>query len=304
MPELPEVETIRKGLQKTVVGKRIKSVEVRLGKIISLGPRTVSNQRRTNQKKLIEFQRTIQGQKILKAERRAKMLILDLSGPYSLLIHLKMTGQLIFAKKGEHKKVKIFNTPNSTQEFLPHKYTHVIFDFTNGDRLYYNDLRQFGYMRLVKDSEVVAVKELSEYGPEPLRAEFTLQYLINRGVRRPKLSIKQFLMDPKVVAGIGNIYSDEILYWSKIRPERALISLNRKDWQAIFRNIPFILRRALAAHGSSVGDFFRIDGSEGQFGREHMVYGRYGEKCKKCASIVKSAKLGGRTSSFCPKCQR
>ena len=304
MPELPEVETIKKGLEKTIVGKQIRSVRVKLGKIISLGPRTVSNHRRINQKKLIEFQKTLAGQKILKADRRAKMLILDLSGPYSLLIHLKMTGQLIFARKGERKKVKIFNAANSIQEFLPHKYTHVIFEFTNGDKLFYNDLRQFGYMRLVKDSDVASVRELSEYGPEPFAPEFTLDYLVKRGGRRPKLSIKQYLMDSKVVAGIGNIYSDEILYWSKIRPERTLQSLNRKDWQAIFRNIPIVLRRVLHAHGSSVGDFFRIDGSEGRFGREHMVYGRYGEKCKKCSSIVKSVKLGGRTSSYCPKCQK
>src|SRR3989344_4348089 len=118
MPELPEVETIKKGLEKTLVGKQIRSVRVKLGKIISLGPRTVSNHRRINQKKLIEFQKTLAGQKILKADRRAKMLILDLSGPYSLLIHLKMTGQLIFARKGERKKVKIFNAANSIQEFL------------------------------------------------------------------------------------------------------------------------------------------------------------------------------------------
>ena len=141
-----------------------------------------------------------------------------------------MTGQLVFAKKGEKKVMKILNIANGRREPLPHKYTHVIFGFSDGSRLYYNDMRQFGYLRVVTDRELLHVRELLEYGPEPDDKKFTVDYLIARAKTRPKLSVKQFLMDPKVVAGIGNIYSDEILYWAKIRPARSLRSLDRADF--------------------------------------------------------------------------
>lgn len=232
------------------------------------------------------------------------MLLIDLSGPLSILIHLKMTGQLIFAKQSEKKIMKILNISNARKELLPHKYTHVSFQFSDGSRLYYNDMRQFGYLRVVTDKELPHVKELAEYGLEPFDKKFTATYLLDRARPRPKLTIKQFLMDPKVVAGIGNIYSDEILYWAKIRPTRALRSLDRSDFQAIYRAIPKVLKEALKAQGSSVGDFFKVDGSEGTYGQKHMVYGRYGEYCKVCGEEINSVKLGGRTGSYCPHCQK
>lgn len=302
MPELPEVETIRRGLQRTIVGKKIAAVDVRLPKIISLGPQAVSNIRKNSAATVKKFRALAAGRKIAGVWRRAKMLIIDLSGPLTILVHLKMTGQLVFAEKSEQKVMKILNLPSARRLTLPHKYTHVIFRFSDGSRLYYNDMRQFGYLRLVRDEDLPHVKELAEYGPEP--KDLTAAYLIARAKRRPRLSIKQFLMDPKVVAGIGNIYSDEILYWAKIKPARLLRSLTRADFSAIFRSIPRVLNAAVRAGGSSVGDFFRVDGSEGRYGRVHMVYGRYGEKCRKCGSIIESVKLGGRTGSYCPHCQK
>ncbi|OGE76078.1 MAG: hypothetical protein A3C85_02020 [Candidatus Doudnabacteria bacterium RIFCSPHIGHO2_02_FULL_48_21] len=206
MPELPEVETIKRGLEKTIVGKKIGSVEVRLPKIVSIGPAVVSNIRKNSSAKVKKFRQLAANHKIMAVKRRAKMLMLDLSGPFTILVHLKMTGQLIFAKKREKKIVKILNAANSRKELLPHKYTHVIFTFSDGSRLYFNDLRQFGYMRLVPDDDLARVRELAEYGPEPDALEFTAQYLIDKAKTRPKLAVKQFLMDPKVVAGIGNIY--------------------------------------------------------------------------------------------------
>lgn len=304
MPELPEVETIRRGLQKTIVGKKIAEIEIRLPKIVSIGPKVVSNIRSANPSKSRQFRKLLAGQKILSVKRRAKMLLIDITGPLTILIHLKMTGQLVFAKKGEKKLIKILNLPNAGRELLPHKHTHVIFKFSDGSKLFYNDMRQFGYLRLVTDKELPHVKELSEYGPEPLIADLTANYLAVKAKSRPGLAVKLFLMDPKVVAGIGNIYSDEILYWSKIRPTRALRSLKVQDFQAITKSIPKVLKAALKAQGSSVGDYFKVDGTEGRYGRQHMVYGRYGEKCKKCRTVIKSVKLGGRTGSYCPKCQK
>lgn len=304
MPELPEVETIRRGLTKTILGKKIAGVEIRLPKIISVGPGTVSNIRVGSPRTIRTFRGLLRGHKFVKVSRRAKMLMLDLSGPLTLLVHLKMTGQLIYARKGERKVVKIFNSANSSTAVLPHRYTHVIFTFSDGARLFFNDLRQFGYLRLVKDEDVRKVKELSEYGPEPLSKDFTRDYLKQKSRSRQKLSVKQFLMEPKVLSGVGNIYSDEILYCAKIRPGRRVRALSKPDFQAIYRCVPQILKKAIKAQGSSVGEYFKVDGSEGAFGREHMVYGRYGEPCKTCGEIIKKIKLGGRTGSYCPYCQR
>ena len=329
MPELPEVETIRRGLEKTIIGKKIADVDVRLPKIVSIGPAVVSNIRKSSLAKVKTFKKLLIGQKILNVGRRAKMLMIDVSpaspktasrggGPsFSILVHLKMTGQLVFSKKGEKKVMKILNIANGRLEPLPHKYTHVIFGFSDGSRLYYNDMRQFGYLRVVTDRELLHVRELLEYGPEPRLAGLyprsarepdipflTLEHLITKAKTRPKLSVKQFLMDPKVVAGIGNIYSDEILYWAKIRPARSLRSLDRADFKGIYRAISKVLAEAIKAQGSSVGDFFKVDGSEGGYGLVHMVYGRYVQLCKKCGTIIKSVKLGGRTGSYCPVCQK
>jgi len=304
MPELPEVETIRRGLSRTVVGKMIKDVEVRLPKIVSLGPAVVSNIRSNGTGKGEKFRKFLKNLKVESVKRRGKMLVLDLSGPFTLLIHLKMTGQLIYAKPGERKEVKIFKTQTSPRMALPHKYTHVIFDFADGSHLYFNDLRQFGYLRLVGDDALEQVREFREYGPEPLSGKFSLAYLLERASRRPNLSVKQFLMEPKVVAGIGNIYSDEIFYWAGIRPDRKVRTLKKLEWRRIYLMIPKILKEALAARGSSVGDFFQVDGSEGKYGRKHRVYGRYGRRCHTCHGEIKKIKLGGRTASYCPVCQR
>lgn len=304
MPELPEVETIKRGLQKRILNKKIVGVEVRLPKIVSIGPKVVSNIRKHSPQTARAFRKLLLGHKFVAARRRAKMLILDLSGPLTLLVHLKMTGQLIFAKKGERKIIKIFNSPNSATAELPSKYTHVIFTFVDGSKLYFNDLRQFGYLRLVRDEDIGEVRELKEYGPEPLSKNFTLDYLTQKAKTRQRLSVKQFLMEPKVVAGIGNIYSDEILYCAKIRPNRRVRSLSKPDFKAIFKCIPQVLKKAVKAQGSSVGDFFKIDGSEGRFGRQHLVYGRHGQPCKVCGETIEKIKLGGRTGSYCPVCQR
>ncbi|MDP3993931.1 MAG: DNA-formamidopyrimidine glycosylase [bacterium] len=305
MPELPEVETIKNGLLKTIKGRTIKSVEVRLPKIISIGPATVSNIRKNNKSKARLFEDVLRGKKIEGIKRRAKMFIISLSGGYDILIHLKMTGQLIYsAPKEKPKTVKMFNAANSRILTLPHKYTHVIFYFTDGARLYFNDLRQFGYLRLVKRGELSEVRELQQYGPEPFSKDFTMDYLAGKMKTRPRLSVKQFLVEPKVVAGVGNIYSDEILYCAKVQPDRKVGGLKPAEKKALFQCIPRILKEGVAHHGSSVGDYFQVDGSEGTYGRIHRVYAKAGQLCRECGTMIKSVKLGGRTSSYCPVCQK
>ena len=308
MPELPEVQTIVSELNSKLKGRQIKSVVVNAPKIISIGPHTVSNIRKADVSKVKLFEKLLVGHRITWVRRRAKLLIFDFSGPLSMLVHLKMTGQFIFedkilrAKTGG--KYRMLNKLNAPFIQLPGKHTHVIFYFTDGSILYFNDVRKFGYLKIVRDNEISQVKELNEYGPEPLDKKFTYPIFKSAVTKRPNGKIKQVIMDNKVVVGIGNIYSDEILFHAGVGPTRSVSSLTDKDLKNIYKWIKPVLIKGIKAKGSSVGDFVRTDGTWGQMGKFHFVYGRKGQKCKKCGSIIESVKLGGRTGSYCPKCQK
>lgn len=305
MPELPEVETVVSELRSKIKNKTIKDVRVLLGKMVAMGPGTLSNLRKTDESTPVKFSKTLKGLKITDVQRRAKMIIIDLAGKFAILVHLKMTGQLIyFGKKELDKQIRLFNIEKSPLVHLPTKSTHVIFEFTDGSKLFYNDFRQFGYLKLVTDKELPNVKELQEYGPEPLDKKFDLKTLESIMARRPNAKLKQFLMDPNLIAGIGNIYSDEIAFYAKVRPTRLIKSLNPKERQLIFKGIKKILQEAVDHYGSSVGDFVRPSGDWGTYGLVHKVYGREGQKCKRCGTMIKSVKLGGRTGSYCPLCQK
>lgn len=308
MPELPEVETVVNELNKKLSGRTIRSVIVRSPKIVSVGPQTVSNIRAKSVSTAKKFSTALVGQKFVSVKRRAKMLIFDLSGPLTMLVHLKMTGQFIFEDLTQRKKsggkYRILNKMTAPLVQLPSKYTHVIFEFTDGATLYFNDFRQFGYLKLVKDEDLSKVTDLQNYGPEPLDTKFTEKVFVERVARRARTSIKQALLDPVVVAGIGNIYSDEILYHARVLPTRLVGSLKPPELKAVFEQIKPVLKTAIKYKGSSVGDFIRTDGKWGSMGKYHFVYGRKGQPCKVCGTMIKSIKLGGRTSSYCPKEQK
>jgi len=305
MPELPEVETVVRELRPKLKNKKIKAVRVLMGKMVAMGPATLSNLRKTHPTAHLDFAKALVGQKVGNVSRRAKMIIIDLQGKYAILVHLKMTGQLIyFAKKELAKQIQLFNIEKSPLVHLPNKSTHVIFEFTDGSKLFYNDFRQFGYLKLVTDKELPNVKELQNYGPEPLDKKFTFQVFEKILARRSNAKLKQFLLDPNLIAGIGNIYSDEILFYAKVRPWRTPKTLSPKEKQRLFKGIKMILADAVKHYGSSVGDFIRPSGDWGTYGLIHKVYGRAGEKCKVCGSIIKSMKFNGRTGSFCPVCQK
>ncbi len=308
MPELPEVQTVVTELDKRLVGRKIKRVVVNMGKIVSVGPQTVSNIRDTSQKTVDEFAKLLTGRKFVSVKRRGKMLIFDVDGPLSMLVHLKMTGQFIFEGKAQRAKTggkyQILNRPTAPLVQLPCKFTHVMFHFTDGSTLYYNDMRQFGYLRLVKDEDIDKVAEFKNYGPEPLSKEFTYKVFEAALKNRKKIPIKLALMDTKVVVGIGNIYSDEILYHARVRPDRAVASLKSKELKAVFDNIRPVLKMGIKYKGSSVGDFVRTDGKWGSMGKHHFVYGRRKQPCLGCGTMIESKKLGGRTTCFCPKEQK
>jgi formamidopyrimidine-DNA glycosylase len=308
MPELPEVQTIVSELNRKLKNRKIKSVAVNAPKMISVGPETVSNKRQVTSNKVKQFVTLLQGQKILSVNRRAKLLIFDLSGPLSILVHLKMTGQFIFEDAALRKKTggkyRMFNKLSAPLVELPSKHTHVIFYFTDNSRLYFNDIRKFGYMKIVRDDELQYVKELQAYGPEPLDKKFTMDTFLTAVKNVSKAKIKLVLMDSSRIAGIGNIYSDEILFHAKVRPERTVGSLTEKELKDIYKYIPIVLKKGIEAKGSSVGDFVRTDGTWGTMGKFHFVYGRKGKACKVCGTKIEAVKIGGRTGSFCPRCQK
>jgi formamidopyrimidine-DNA glycosylase len=307
MPELPEVETVVRELHRKLKGRAIKSVEVRAAKLIGVGPASLRPKRQVESSKVLKFIKLLKGQRIVSVKRRAKLLIFDLSGPLSMYVHLKMTGQFIFEDKALRKKTggkyKVLNKLSAPLVQLPGKHTHVIFTFTDGSTLYFNDLRKFAYLKIVRDAEVSKIKELQEYGPEPFSREFTLSRFSVATEKRDKSSIKQVLMDPKIVVGIGNIYSDEILFHAGVRPARRVSGITNQELSKIYHQIRPVLKKGIEAKGSSVGDFVRTDGAWGQMGKYHFVYGRRKQPCKRCGSIIESIKLGGRTGSYCPQCQ-
>jgi formamidopyrimidine-DNA glycosylase len=305
MPELPEVETVVNELRPKLKNKKIKRVSVLMPKMVAMGPKTLSNLRKTDASIAKKFVQTLQGQKITDVKRRAKMIIIDLAGKYAVLVHLKMTGQLIyFGKKELNKQIRLFNRLNYKPVHLPTKSTHVIFDFSDGSKLFYNDFRQFGYLKLVTDKELLEVPDLLGYGPEPLDKKFTYEEFEKLFKKRSAAQLKSWIMDPTIIAGIGNIYSDEIMFYAKVRPTRTVKSLKPAERKMLFKGIKKVLTEAVEHRGSSVGDFIRPSGDWGTYGKIHKVYGRAGEKCKACGTTIKSLKFNGRTGSFCPKCQK
>jgi formamidopyrimidine-DNA glycosylase len=307
MPELPEVQTVVSELNQKLRNKKIKSVEVLTPKVISIGPKTVANIRRVSPAAVKKFKLLLEGDTIISVTRRAKMLIFDFKGPLSMLVHLKMTGQFIYEDTALRKKTsgkyRILNKPTAPLVQFPTKHTHVMFRFTDGSTLYFSDVRKFGYLKVVEDDEIGQVKELQEYGPEPFSKEFTFETFKENIGNRKSVSIKQFLMDSKVVVGIGNIYSDEILFHAKVRPDRKVSRLTEQELKNVYDQIRPVLKLGIQNKGSSVGDFVRTDGRWGTMGKHHWVYGRYKEQCKVCGTDLKRVVLGGRTGTYCPHCQ-
>ena len=243
MPELPEVETIRRQLAKKIVGKKLDS------------------------------------KKIAGVRRRAKVLMIDFSDGSSLAFHLKLTGQLIF--NGER---------------TPH--TRKIFCFDDGSRLIFNDARKFGWWKMVKNTKDIE----RNFGPEA--PEINFEDFKNLLEKRPHAKIKPLLMDQKFIAGIGNIYSDEILFASKTNPLRRVKTLKNEEVKLIHQNIKRILQKAIQSGGATEQYYRDACGGEGSYQKQLKVYRKEGERCPRCGVIIKRIKLGGRSAHFCPKCQR
>jgi len=277
MPELPEVETIKRQLAHAIIGKKIKNVEIILAKMVNLP--------------VAKFKKTVIDAKIQDIKRRAKILIFNLDNNWSILIHLKLTGQLIFR-----------NT--KTTGDLPTKHTHFIYYFTDGTKLYHNDLRQFGWERLIKTVSLPEYWQKEKLGPEPLDKDFNLAEFTQILKSRPKAIIKPLLMDQKAIAGIGNIYSDESLFVAGILPTRKIFTLKPRETTKLFQAMKHVLTGAVTKHGSSIQDYVDSQGQKGNFAPELFVYNRHGQPCKKCNVKILRLKLRGRSTHYCPHCQK
>lgn len=271
MPELPEVETIKLELEEKIRGKKIKDVEIGLPKIINISTK--------------KFKETIKGLEVKNILRRAKLLIIKFSDNWNLVIHLKMTGQLIY---------------NGQKE----KHTHLIFYFADGDKLLFNDLRQFGYLKLLQDEKLKDLFCDDKIGPEPLEKDFTLEVFKNLLSKKPRQKIKPLLMDQSFIAGIGNIYAQEICFYARVAPKRVAGSLKEKEIKDIYEGIKIILLSAIKHKGSSVDNYRDIYGKKGGYVPLLKVYQRKGEKCFRCEGKIEEIRLNGRGTSYCPKCQK
>jgi formamidopyrimidine-DNA glycosylase len=312
MPELPEVETVRLGLEKRVVSKKILDIEI-------LKPKLVKNT-------LGVFLGALVGNSFSEISRVGKLLIFKIKPGRKvgaskqknkksleqklLLVHLKMTGQLIYY---DQKNFVVGGHANSAQErekFVSGetkdfcqkgKYTHIIFNFAGGGKLFFNDLRQFGYLKVVNEKELKKIKE--SFGIEPLTDGFTWENFLQIFKNR-KTNIKALLLNQKVISGLGNIYVDEVLFASGVSPCRKADSLSEKEKKKIFENSEKIIARAVRYGGTTFSNFLNSEGKKGGFVKKLKIYGKEGEPCSKCENEkIKKVKLAGRGTHFCPKCQ-
>jgi formamidopyrimidine-DNA glycosylase len=288
MPELPEVETVRIGLSQFLPGKQIVHVW-------HDWPKGFPNAEADVQAFLLMAT-------ITQVRRRAKVLLIDLNTEYTLVIHLKMTGQLVYRSKGEHFGA---GHPNhSLVGELPDKTTHVVFDFADDSRLFFNDQRKFGWVRLMPTVAVEDLDFFQKVGPEPLAADFTAKDFRQRLLRRAKSGIKAVLLDQTVIAGVGNIYADESLWGAKIHPETKVADISAVKLAALFVSLRAVLTLSIEKGGSTDRNYVDAEGKRGSYLTFANVFRREGQPCPRCGTIIIKTRVAGRGTHLCPYCQR
>lgn len=280
MPELPEVETIRRGLQRKVKNKQIKDIVINVDKIVK-------------KPYLGEFITKIKGKKIKEIDRRGKYIIIHLDSEDKLIVHLGMTGLLIYP----------YDNKITEKEINP-KHNHLVFTFTDDTQLVFNDVRRFGKIFLV--SNIDEVESISKLGVEPLEDYFTEEIFIQILNKKKNGKIKSFLMKQELIVGLGNIYANEVLYKSNIHPLRLISSLNKKEVRNLYQQIKLVLSEAVKFRGSTVADeaYRDTNGEKGKFVKKLQVYARRGKPCIKCGHSIEVVRIEGRSSFICPQCQK
>lgn len=274
MPELPEVETVRRTLESRLAGLNITDVQILTSKVI----KTPAPE---------QFKDIILNKKIMKINRRGKYLIIELSEKYVLLVHLRMTGRLVYTDKDAELA----------------RHTHVIFTLSNGYQLRFSDTRQFGRLWLVPSVSLEELSGFKDLGVEPLGERFTRDYL-KKELRRRHARIKPLLLDQTFIAGLGNIYADEALHRAKINPERLATTLTPHEIARLYHAIREVLQEGIENRGTTVRDFIDGNGRAGNFQELLRVYSKEGVPCPNCKHAIVRKKIGGRSSYFCPFCQK
>lgn len=300
MPELPEVHTTVTGLQKVLPGNTIKDIWTDMWSASKIAKNTIKDR-----SYFPYFKKYVLGQKIVNVERRAKYILINLENGFTMVIHMKMTGHLMVGKwkiesgkwKPEDKKSPL-NDPYN-------RFIHVVFSLSNGKQLAFCDSRKFGTI-IVQKTNTLHTDKLSHLGPEPLEKFFTLNNFKERVLKSPTRAVKTVLMDQKIIAGIGNIYSDEMLHLAHILPTRLPKNITNVEWKLLFKSMREVLKKGINFGGDSMSDYRNIEGLRGNFQKKHLVYLRTKEKCftKGCTGIIVKKKVGGRSAHFCPLCQK
>lgn len=280
MPELPEVETIRRGLEEHLVGHTIQEVYVKDPKIFQGDKESL-------------FDGTV-----TKVKRVGKGLIIEIDNGFALAVHVKMTGQLIYR---DLKTANLPLSPKTGGEHLPNKYTRVIFALDRGANLFYNDLRRFGWIKVLRLSEVLNLPFFKEMGPEPFK-NLTVGYMqkLFAGINIP---VKVLLMDQSRIGGIGNIYANDALYESGIDPRRKASELKHQEIEKLHKAIHSVMEQSLKFGASSAENYVDALGQEGRYQEHFKVYSKDGQKCGRCAAEIKRIKQSGRSTFFCEGCQ-
>lgn len=287
IPELPEVETVRRGLYKLLIGKIIRGVAC------LDSPKSFPNDPQA-------VDAFVVGATVTGVRRRAKVLLIDLSTNYSLLIHLKMTGQLVF--RGE----QVFGAGHPNDSLvgeLPDRSTRVILDFTDGTHLYFNDYRKFGWLKLYPTPEVPDIDFMQRVGPEPLEDRFTSKEFIPRIRKRNGTSIKAAILDQTVLAGVGNIYADESLWGAKIHPATRVKNVSNGQLIDLLQEIKFVMNLAIEKGGSTDRNYVNAEGKKGSYIDFARVFRQEGKACSRCGTTIEKTRVAGRGTHLCPTCQ-
>lgn len=283
MPELPEVETVKIGLQRLLPGKVVTSIDTAWDKSF---PNTQADVR--------EF---LIGSKVVLVNRRAKVLLIELSSKYSLIVHLKMTGQLVF--RGQ----EVFGAGHPNDSLignLPDRSTRVTINFADGSKLFFNDQRRFGWVRLMPTAEVMYIDFFKKVGPEPLEADFTADVLYERLQRRKNTTIKAAILDQTVLAGIGNIYADEGLWGAKIHPSTRVRELSKAQIVELYSALIAVLKLSIEKGGSTDKNYVDAEGNKGSYMNFANVFRREGQPCLRCGTIIEKIRVAGRGTHICP----
>lgn len=300
MPELPEVETTARMLREKIVGLKILDVWTDYDSPFHKGKENIKDK-----KYFLTFKKQVVGKEIIGIRRLAKNVLIDVSGEKTILTHMKMTGHFLYGKY-ERKGKKWSPREDSPLKDPFNRFVHAIFILSDGRHLALSDMRKFAKVFVFNTKEEKTIKDLEKLGPEPLDKSFTYKKFKERISIKPNGKIKTVLMNQEIISGIGNIYSDEILWLSGIHPEKRVKDIDGKKIKLMYKEIGKVLKKSINVGGDSMSDYRNPDGKKGNYQKSHKVYRKTGEKCsmKGCKGIIRRIKVGGRSAHYCDHHQK